>query len=234
MASYCYEVETLIIGIAFGGIISLAQFFSEHICSICSRRATGITSFSAGVAVSYLFLGLFPEFVNEVQNTERWLYVFTLLGFVLLHLIEKYIYQHSAPRAVTTRLERENSIISFAYHVIIGIIIVDLTTRGTLEGLLFVIPIALYTALGTLPEHVAPQRSLHVALSLAPLFGVMFAWLLGRWITTAVSAALIGFIVGALAFTVIRHAIPFGKEGRPLWFIAGLALYVPLVLLLPS
>lgn len=119
-------VETIAIG--------LAQFFSEHVCAVCGRHTVEITSLSAGVAVSYLFLGLFPEFVREVQHTDRWLYVFALLGFVLFHLVEKYIYQHSAPQAVTTRLERENSAVSFAYHFIVGIVIVDLTAMGFANG----------------------------------------------------------------------------------------------------
>ncbi|MFO8132821.1 MAG: hypothetical protein R6U10_02640 [Thermoplasmatota archaeon] len=224
-------METLALGIAFGAIISLTQFFSEHICSRCRHHTTTITSLSAGIAVSYLFLGLFPEFVSEVQHTERWLYVFTLLGFALLHLVEKYIYQHSAPRAVTTRLERENSAVSFIYHFIVGVVIVDLTAMGFADGLLFVVPIALYTALGTLPERISPERALHVTLSLAPLLGVVAAVALQDLITTSVSAALLGFVVGALTFTVIRHTIPFGRDGLPLWFIAGMVLYAPLVLL---
>ncbi len=227
-------METLIIGIAFGAIIGLAQFFSEHFCAICGRHTVEMTSFSAGVAVSYLFLGLIPEFVSEVQHTERWLYVFALLGFVLFHLVEKYIYRHSAPRDVTTRLERENSAVSFAYHFIVGVVIVDLTAMGFADGLLFVVPVALYTALGTLPEHVSPERWVHVLLSLAAVFGVVAAVVLRDAISTAVSAALLGFVVGALAFAVIRHAIPYGREGRPAWFVVGMAVYVPLVLLLQS
>ena len=50
-----------------------------------------------------------------------------------------------------------------------------------------------------------------------------------NWI--AILAALIGFVAGVLMFTIFRHSLPMGKEGKPLYFVVGVILYSPIVIL---
>src|SRR3989344_608036 len=82
-----------IISIVLAGILSLSDYVTEHIFSKKIRTNEKLVSFSAGVAIAYIILHLFPEISSNALIDGRKLFLFALLGFVSLNLIEQYIYK---------------------------------------------------------------------------------------------------------------------------------------------
>ncbi|MCK5260658.1 MAG: hypothetical protein KAJ44_00580 [Thermoplasmatales archaeon] len=223
-------MNILIVAILLSIIIGIVQYFSERISNKCGSYYTRIISFSAGLAITYLFLDLIPQFSINVVELNEILFVFLLVGFTFVHLVEKYIYQHTSEAHIEERLTIENQATLFLYHFIIGTIIVDFTRHGLNQVILFFIPIVIFTAVSTLPvkQHVSNKVNFFVALS--TLFGAIFSGFIFTEISPFIQTALLGFIVGGLLFSVIRHSIPKGREGEPLYFILGVLLYASIII----
>jgi hypothetical protein len=224
-------MDPIAIAILLAIILGVVQYFGENICKACGRYYKHAISFSAGVAITYLFLDLFPSFSVEVINTNQFLFIFLLVGFVIFHLVEKYIYQHSKEGVLEKRLGIENQVISFMYHFILGVIIVDFSRQGFQEVILLFIPIVIFTAVGTLPISQHPSNKVNFIVSLSILLGVLFAGFVYPDISVEIQTALLGVVIGGLFFLVIRHSLPMGKEGKPLFFIIGIVIYAPIIIL---
>jgi len=223
-------MNILFIAILLSIIIGIVQYFSEKISDKCGSYYTKIISFSAGISITYLFLDLFPQFSIHVVELTELLFVSLLVGFIFVHLIEKYVYQHTSDSHIKERLTIENQAILFMYHFLLGIIIVDFAKQGLNQLLLFFIPIVIFTSVNTLPvrQHISNKVNFFVALS--TLSGVIFSGFIFTEINPLIQAALLGFIVGGFLFSIIRHSIPKGREGEPLYFIFGVLIYAPIVI----
>lgn len=186
---------------------------------------------SAGISISYIFLDLFPNFTNEATITNRYIFISVLVGFGLLHLIEKYVYQHTSPSLIEKRLEISNQIISFVYHFILGIIILDFVEQSILEAILLFIPIVIFTAVSTIPVQQHPSRSVNFIVALSTPIGVVIAYLLQSFLSLEIVTILIGIVIGGLLFSIIRHSIPMGANGKPSYFVLGILIYVPIIIL---
>ncbi len=208
------------------GAIAFIQFFSQQFSRMCRPFYSQILSFSAGVSISYLFLKLFPEFVSSADS--KLFFVSILAGFALWHLVEKYIYKTASRYKAMKQLALEDSVISFIYHFILGIVLVDMVATGQKEALLFFIPVALYTALSTLPVDPSRNFLINIFLASATLLGVLAAsfFLIGF----TLFQLLLGFVIGTMIFTIIRHSLPSGRAGEPFYFILGVLLYSILIL----
>lgn len=217
--------------IVFSLAMGLFHYFSEEFCLQCSKYKNHILSFSAGVSVTYIFLYLFPEFVNNVV-ADRLLPISILVGFALFHITEKYIYQKSPKKKWRQRFAVEDSIISFVYHFILGILIVVFLNQGIIRGTLFYAPVLIYTAISTLPVDAPKSKFVAGLLAASTLLGTLFALYVYPGIPQIVISSLLGFLIGVLSFTVFRHSIPEGKEGSPLFFILGILLYLSFLFIL--
>lgn len=212
-------------------VLALVQFFSEQLIDTCGKYYTHVISFSAGISVTYVFVDLFPRFSTGVVETNQFLFVTVLIGFIFVHLIEKYVYQHSTDTLVDNRLEGINQLISVVYHIVLGIVIFDFSEESVLQALLLFVPIVIFTGVSTLPVRQHSSSVIRFLVSLSTLAGVFLAWLLVDYIQSPIQSGLIGFVIGGLLFSVIRHSIPQGKEGKPFFFIVGVIIYTPIVLL---
>lgn len=221
------------IAVLFGMIMSIVHYFSEQI-GIKFKKCSGeLVSFSAGLSIAYIFLSLFPEFSYGVSQENRLLFVSILFGFAMLHLIEKYTYQHSPKAKILKKLALEDSAISFIYHFIIGMIIVSFFNKNFSDGLLFFVPVMFYTAVSTLPVDMTKSKIVKVILASSTTLGVLFSlFVYGSSMHRLAYLLLLGFIIGALCFTVIRHSLPKGKKGKPLFFIIGVIIYSIIIFLL--
>ena len=210
--------------------MGVAHYLSEFLNLEKEKYYASLTSFSAGISITYIFLDLFPQFSEGAIQINKFLFIFVLLGFILFHLVEKYIYLHSPKDKLMRKLAIEDSIISFFYHFIIGIIIVSFVKQGLFKGILFFIPVLFYTAVSTLPVDSTKFKSIRFIISASTLLGVLFASSVS--IALPVYYALLGTVIGILLFTVIRHSIPKGNEGKPISFIIGVVLYTLLIIML--
>jgi hypothetical protein len=92
------------------------------------------------------------------------------------------------------------------------------------EGILFFIPAILYTITNTLPVDITKSNTFKIFLATATLLGVLFAEYF-YVLTTEGLFAFLGFIIGAMLFTVTRHSIPGGKAGEPFFLTMGVVFY---------
>ena len=219
------------IAIILGVVLGLVQFFHEHIYEVCKNFYDKIISVSAGISISYIFLDLFPNFTNEATITNRYIFISVLIGFALLHLIEKYVYQHTSPSLIEKRLEISNQLISFIYHFILGIIILDFAEESIPEAILLFIPIVIFTAVSTIPIQQHPSKKVNFIVALSTPTGVIIAFLLQSILTLEIITILIGVVIGGLLFSIIRHSIPMGANGKPSYFLLGILIYVPIIIL---
>jgi len=222
-------MELAAIAIILAIILGVVQYFGENIYKACGRYYKHAISFSAGVAITYLFLDLFPFFSFRVNNTNRFLFIFLLVGFVIFHIVEKYFYQHTKEGLIKKRLVIENQVVSFLYHFMIGIIILDFSIQGLQEVIIFFIPIVIYTAISNLPISKPSSNKINLIVSSSTLLGVLFASIIYINISIEIKISLLGIVIGGLFFSVIRHSIPIGKEGKPLYFIIGVIIYTLII-----
>ena len=129
-------------------------------------------------------------------------------------------------------LALEDSVISFIYHLVIGIILVSFINQGLGQGILFFIPVFLYTAVSTLPVDISQSKIINLVVSSSTFLGVLIGGGFYQNAHPIVYLALLGFIIGALSFTVFRHSIPQGSKGKPLLFTIGVILYAIVIFLL--
>ena len=76
-------------------ILSAADSFTEHITPEKLRKNKKLISFSAGVAVSYIILNLFPEISSYALAEGKTIFIYVLLGFISLNLVEQYVYRRA-------------------------------------------------------------------------------------------------------------------------------------------
>ncbi len=220
----------LILAAILAFTLGIIQFFSEQIVQTCGKYYTHVLSFSAGISITYVFVDLFPRFSTDVVNTNQFLFVTVLIGFIFIHLIEKYVYQHSSDQMISNRLSSLNQFTSVFYHVVLGIVIFGFSEEGVIKTLLLFIPIAIFTGVSTLPVERHSSSLIHFFVSLSTLAGVIIASVFFSIIQGFVLIGLIGFVIGGLLFSVIRHSIPQAKDGKPIIFMIGVIVYTPIVL----
>ena len=210
--------------------MGIIHFFSEDV--ILKKGGHKLISLSAGVSLTYIFLRLFPEFSLGAAENGKFLFLSVLFGFVLLHLIETHIYQHTPRYKRSRELYLEDSIISFIYHFIIGIMVVNFYNKSFYQGLMFFIPVALYTSVSTLPVNMTKSTYIKIIIALSTLLGIIFSTFLLQDINQLLYLTLLGFIIGTLSFTVTRHLIPKDQKGNPFYFILGVIIYSVMLLYL--
>jgi hypothetical protein len=188
-----------------------------------------VMSLFAGISITYVLLELFPTFTEGSFLISKLLFLFVAFGFISHHIIEKYIYQHNKMKEMVKILSFEENVFTFVYHIILGIMMVTFIQKDIIQGVLFFIPLISYTFVSTLPTspHVSNKKSILLASS--TLFGVLLALFIWTSRPAWAEFALIGFSLGVLLFTVIRHHIPFGKKGRIWHFSIGFLIYTVLI-----
>lgn len=215
-----------LLSLILAGILSLADYITENVFSKKLRKNHKLISFAAGVAVSYIILRLLPEISSYSLIDGRRLFLFTLLGFVSLNLIEQYIYREiSKERHIFNYHKSMHVIYFFIYNFFIGIVLVNFALKGLAQVLLFFMPFLLYIIVEILPQEFEfKSNASRIFYSLAPLFGAIIGINSVEFIGS-IFGELVSFITGTLLYIVIREALPSDKAEKPLYFIIGVLLY---------
>ncbi len=209
-------------------IISFAHYYSRKFSIKHKEYSRKIISFSAGVSITYVLLELFPSFTEAAISLSRFVYISIPLGFIIHHVIEKEIYKNNTKQELVRMLSLEETVFSFIYHIIIGIILVTFARGSATQAILFSIPMVSYTFLSNLPANPHPLKIKAIFLSSATLIGTAIAVIWGN-IPKEVEFSLIGVAIGVLLYTIIRHHIPFGKKGHIGYFTLSFILYTALI-----
>lgn len=191
-------------------------------------------SFTGGIFITYLILHLLPQVYQENLFMTRVAVMSLLIGFALFHTLEKYIYQHESGPRLKKDLRRAHSIMFFAYHIIIGIILVTLTRFDLVSGVLLFIPIFLFTAISSISlkeihEIITEKRKIRFLLSISTLIGVLIGIYLE--INAFMYNILFGFVVGTLLYIIVVESLPKEREGNPFFFIFGIIIYTIIIAL---
>jgi hypothetical protein len=220
------------IALVFGVVMAVVHYFSESLAQGFKQERADLMSFSAGVSISYLFLHLLPDFSRGVTEYNEYIFLSILAGFVSIHLTEKYIYKHATKDKRRRELALEDSIVSFMYHLMVGIIITVSLAESTLyETVLFFAPILLYTGVSTLPVDAPKSKLARAALSVSTLIGIIIGMVFMTGISQTMYLALLGVVIGILTYTTIRHGIPSGTQGTPIFFFLGVLMYSAIIMM---
>ncbi|MBI2653622.1 hypothetical protein HYX02_02305 [Candidatus Woesearchaeota archaeon] len=218
------------LSLVLAGILSFADYVTEHIFSRKLMKNQKLISFSAGVAISYIILNLFPEISSFSVIEGKNIFLYALLGFVSLNLVEQYIYKGLGKMKNPTSMHRNVHITYFfVYNLLIGIVLMNFASKGLKQTLLFFIPFLLYIIVEILPQEFEfKNNTFKIFYSLAPLFGTIVAI---NYIdfTTSVFGKLISFITGTLLYIVIRESLPSDEAEKPIYFMLGVLSYTLII-----
>jgi hypothetical protein len=216
------------LAVILGLVLAVVHYFSERIEPRDPVKRHKLVSFVAGISITYIFLQLFPKVYIGIESLHEFLFLFILAGFACFHLIEKHIYQHESKEILHEDLRITHSAMFFFYHLVIGILLVELVSINLVGGILFFIPILFHTAVSSASLkgiHVSIRESilLKILLSFSTLFGVIIAYFIS--VPPHVLYSFLGFVLGSLLYVVIRDSIPKETEGKAIYFVLGIIAY---------
>ena len=219
-----------IVSIILAGILSISDYVTEHIFSKKLRTNQKLVSFSAGVAISYIVLELFPQIAQSALIDGKKLFLFALLGFVSLNLIEQYIYKGIGKLKNLSFYHRSIHVsYFFVYNFLIGAVLVIFAAKGLKQTLLFFVPFILYIIAEILPQEFQFKSSISkVFYSMAPVFGAIIG-IYSINFFASVFGELISFMTGTLLYIVIRESLPSDKAEKPVYFMIGVLLYALII-----
>lgn len=220
------------IAILLSLFLGAVHFWNEKIFFKTEAIKAKTMSFIAGASVAYVFLYLLPDLYKGITHINQWIFIFILLGFSLIHVLEKYLYQHATGEKLLLRLKEAHFSIFFLYYFIIGIVLTDFLKISSWKGLLFFVPIVFYAAVSRVSFEkvrirLREQRFFRILLSLATFLGVLSAAIISK--NTILYHLLLAFITGSFFYIVIMDFIPREAKGRPEYFLLGVGLYTLLI-----
>ena len=215
-------------------LLSTAQFLSDKINIERSMFRQHLASFGAAIAITYLLLVFLPETYRSGFTVSA--YFPLLLGFVAIHLLEKFIYKKFSGRYSLHKLktyhDELHAAIIFGYHFLIGAALVNVTGNNLQAGLLFLPPLLMFTTIGNWSVHhhyVTQNNVLRLVLASSTMVGAISA--IAFSLSPLVNSILLNFVAGVMLFVVVRESLPKEKEGKPLLFILGVIAYTTLILI---
>lgn len=216
--------------LAFGlsAILAIIHFLGEGIKIPKGPQQYRIVSFAAGISIGYLFLNLLPHTYEAAQRLDKQAFIALLLGFISVHLTEKFFYQHAVDDDLQKKLKVIHVTTFFVYYLLVGCVLVELATEKTVEAILFSFPIALHAGLSAASlshihgefKHKLPEK---ILLSLACPLGVLLVFVVP--VALSVHNFFISGIAGVLLYVFVKEFLPERTDGQPLFFITGLIAY---------
>ncbi len=215
-------------------ILAAVHFFGEEINEKYPAKGP-ITSFSAGITVSYIFLQLLPELTTSTQRFGNYTFLFALAGFATVHIAEKYIYHHDRDiNELKHDFKLLHTVFLFLYHLGIGIILYFLLQTDLVHGILFFVPVLFHTAISSLSlkelhEDILDSTPVRLLVSISAPVGSFLAHLLSPTVTQF--HIVIGLIAGMFLYIATSDSLTPESKGEPWSFLAGVLLYTAIILI---
>ena len=215
-------------------MLSLVSFFSERLIRYFEKYHQQILSFSAGIFISAIFLHFLPLIGAATTEVGITIYVILLLGFATFHVSEKYIYQHTFARKQMIKELAELHVLGFMIdHFILGYFLV-LTFMLENPYLMYFLTVPflihMISSAHSL-KHIRKSFRLSllgkIMLSSAPLLGAIAGTYM--LFSLVMDYSIFSFLTGALLYLVTKDVIPEEREGKPKWFIIGIAIALPIL-----
>ncbi|MDP2909307.1 MAG: hypothetical protein Q8N77_05875 [Nanoarchaeota archaeon] len=219
------------IGLVIALILSIVHSFSRTISKIIEEHHINITSFSAGMFLTLIFLEFLPLTLDGIEYGVP-VFLLITIGFVAFHSSEKYLYQHiKNKKELLKELAHLHNIGFFINHLMVGFVLVLIFEIGRYASYLIVIPFLLHTVSSSMSlEHIHARigtKFNKFLLNMSTFLGALFAYLIN--LGTFWHYALFSFFLGALLYISIRDMLPGGKRGNLLMFLAGFLLTIGII-----
>ena len=208
--------------------LGIVHFLGEGLKIPEGTKHYRLISFAAGISIGYLFLDLLPHTYEAASHLKNSVFLFLLLGFATVHLVEKYFYQHGKKAELYHNFKILHSVTFFLYYFLVGCVLVELTQTSILEGVLFVFPVMFHAALSSaslseIHGHFSPNTKERILLSLAAPAGVLLTFLVPLPLT--MHNITISAIAGILLYVFVKEFLPEREQGQPIFFIFGLITF---------
>ncbi len=216
------DLITIVIIIIIAVVMGLTDFFGHKISSLIGEHRDAVLSFSAGLLISLLFLILVPDVI--IKGVTELLFFFMLVGFLLMHLVEKYIYRHITDKQELLEDLKIVHIIGFGLdNFLIGFIIaslveLDFSVVITLSVPLFLQMLTSSISLDSIDTRLNDKYS-KIILSVLPIAGAILGIILE--LDHLLTNYVLAFVLGILFYMIIRDVLPHGRKGSSVLFFAG-------------
>lgn len=223
------------LALLLASLMFVVHFLGEELEEHISGYREAIKSFAAGASMTYIFVQLLPEFHSIASESAGFIFVFPLIGFSSLHLIEKYVAKFGFEDEKMRKEYGEiHSVFLFLYHGALGYLIASLLIESTVSGLLFFIPILMHVTVSSfsmteLHKDFFERTGIKLGISIAPLIGVLIH--ATNLIAETRFHFIFGTVIGMFFYIVIRDSIPGEDRGKPKEYITGMFLYLSVILL---
>ncbi len=222
-------------GLILAFVLTIGHFLSEYVCGAFKHYRRRLLNFVAGISLTYLTLSLLPEVYRGAENLDSMSFVFLLIGFMVFYVLEHHAYSHTKTRIIAREIGVFHSGAFFAYHLVIGMVLVSIINERIIPGILFFIPVFLHTVISevSLNEIHTKLKESFIAklfLSSSSLLGGIIAFFVP--FTAGLTQTLFGFVAGSFLYIVIRDSIPREDSSGLAYFIWGVILYTFLTFLL--
>ncbi len=174
--------------------------------------------------IGTFFLEIMPHISIGTNYLGKFIYIYLLIGFMTIHLLEKLVFQNAA-----SEIELAKDVILFeevglaTYGLVIGVIIaVFFEAYGNLAFLMLIPLFFRAFAISTSADHIVEgiqNKFITTFQFFAPIIGTLSGLFLipNKVFLFSILSVVTGFIL----YIVVRDIIPIGKGGRPIYFLAG-------------
>lgn len=213
-------------------IMGITDFIGHRISGLAAGHRDSVLSFSAGLLISLLFLILVPDVTS--RGFSELLFLFMLVGFLLMHLAEKYIYKHIMNKQELLEDLKVVHIIGFGLdNFLVGFIIASLVELDFFLVLNLSVPLFLQMltssiSLDSIDTRLKEKYS-KIILSVLPILGAILGLVLE--FEHLVTNYVLAFVLGILFYMIVRDVLPQGRRGSSVLFISGNLITISLWLI---
>lgn len=219
------DITIIVTIIIIAVILGVTDFIGHRISGLAAGHRDSVLSFSAGLLISLLFLILVPDVISN--GVSEILFFFMLVGFLLMHLAEKYIYKHMTNKQELLEDLKVVHIIGFGLdNFLIGFIIaslieLDFSVVITLSFPLFLQMLTSSISLDSIDTRLKEKYSKYskIILSVLPLLGAILGIVLE--FEHLITNYLLAFVLGILFYIIVRDVLPQGRKGSSVLFFSG-------------
>jgi len=225
------DLKILVI-IIIAVIMGLTDFVGHRISDLAAGHRDSVLSFSAGLLISLLFLVLVPNIIS--MGVSEFLFFLMLVGFLLMHLVEKYIYRHIMNKQELLEDLKVVHIIGFGLdNFLVGFIIaslveLDFSVIITLSVPLFLQMLTSSISLDSIDTRINDKYS-KIILSVLPILGAILGIVLE--LEYLLTNYVLAFVLGILFYMIVRDVLPQGRRGSSVLFFSGNLITISLWLI---
>jgi len=228
----------MVYAIIFGIILSLVHLFGKKIYGKDHKNHEKLISLGAGIFLAFIFIELLEELTEGYFVEGVPVFIFLLFGFSVFHILNKYIYLHAGNAKERKKELMELHYLGFSVDSFFAglALALVLETVDLFVGLILLIPFVLHSislsiSISQLHEKFRVNIPFKLfnfklpfkwSMSFLPLLGVLAAPYLT--ISPYIFYSTLAFITGMILYIAVRHMVPKGTRGKPLWYILGVII----------